>query len=70
MKSTVKGGPAVLTLKEVADYLKLSEMTILRLANKGIIPGAKLGRQWRFSGEVVADLIRHPEIMKKAGARK
>lgn len=70
MNSPVQSNPTVLTLKEVADYLKLSEMTILRLANKGVIPGAKLGRQWRFSSEVVVDLIRHPEIIRKAEARK
>ncbi len=70
MKTAVKAIPAVLTVKEVADFLKLSEMTILRLANQGIIPGAKIGRQWRFSGESVMDLIRHPEILKRIDSRR
>lgn len=59
-----------MTVKEAADFLKLSEMTILRLANQGIIPGAKIGRQWRFSGESVMDLIRHPEILKRIDSRR
>lgn len=64
MSRSVRDLPAVLTVKDVADYLKLSEMTILRLAHQGIIPGAKLGRQWRFSGESVMELIRHPERLQ------
>lgn len=70
MKTAVKAIPAVMTVKEAADFLKLSEMTILRLANQGIIPGAKIGRQWRFSGESVMDLIRHPEILKRIDSRR
>jgi len=70
MENTVKNPPAVLTLKEVAQYLKLSEMTILRLANQGVIPGVKLGRQWRFSSEAVIDLIRHPERLKRADSKR
>lgn len=47
----------VLTLREAAEYLRLSEMTILRLAIKGDIRGTKIGRQWRFSREVIQSLI-------------
>ena len=55
----------VFTVKDAAHYLKLSEMTILRLANQGLIPGAKIGRQWRFSKEAVIGLIYDPEILKR-----
>jgi len=48
----------VLTVKDAALYLSLSEMTILRLANQGIIPGWKIGRQWRFSREVLIDHLK------------
>lgn len=65
MENSVKAPSDVLTVKEVAEYLKLSEMTILRLANQNVIPGVKLGRQWRFSREVVVDLIKHPELLKR-----
>ncbi len=51
----------ILTVKEAADCLRLSESTVLRLAAKGVIPGAKIGRQWRFARETILDLIRHPE---------
>ena len=33
----------ILTIKELADYLKLNEKTTYRLASKGDIPGFKIG---------------------------
>lgn len=39
---------AYMTAKEAADYLKLAERTLVRLAYEGKIPGVKIGGQWRF----------------------
>jgi PTS system nitrogen regulatory IIA component len=38
----------IMTLSEVAAYLKLAEKTVLRMAHKGEIPCAKIASQWRF----------------------
>lgn len=38
----------ILTLDEVADYLKAGKRTIYRLAQKGEIPAFKFGGTWRF----------------------
>jgi len=38
----------ILTLKEVAVYLKLAEKTAYRLAADGKLPGFKVGGSWRF----------------------
>ena len=38
----------IMTLKEVADYLKLAEKTAYRLAAEGKLPGFKVGGSWRF----------------------
>lgn len=38
----------ILTIKDVADYLKVNERTIYRLAAKGEVPGFKVGNSWRF----------------------
>ena len=38
----------VLTVKEVADYLKVNERTIYRMAANGKIPAFKVGNSWRF----------------------
>ena len=41
----------ILTLKEVAKYLKLAEKTAYRLAAEGKLPGFKVGGSWRFKKE-------------------
>ncbi|WP_176331625.1 methylation-associated defense system helix-turn-helix domain-containing protein MAD1 [Burkholderia vietnamiensis] len=38
----------ILTLEEVAEYLKASKRTIYRMAQKGEIPAFKFGGSWRF----------------------
>ena len=38
----------ILTLKEVAQYIKLNERTILKMVNNQEIPAKKIGNQWRF----------------------
>ncbi|MCF6219220.1 MAG: helix-turn-helix domain-containing protein [Gammaproteobacteria bacterium] len=45
----------IMTIKEVAEYLKLTEKTAYRLAAEGKIPGFKVGGSWRFTrGEIDA----------------
>lgn len=53
----------IMTLKEVAEYLKLAEKTAYRLAAEGKLPGFKAGGSWRFK---VADIERWIEDKKKA----
>ena len=38
----------ILTIKDVAEYLKVNERTIYRLAASGELPGFKVGNSWRF----------------------
>nr|MBO1963883.1 helix-turn-helix domain-containing protein [Sinorhizobium medicae] len=38
----------IMTIHEVAEYLKLNEKTAYRLASDGKIPGFKIGGSWRF----------------------
>ena len=40
---------SILTLKEVARYLRVAERTVYRLATASRIPAFKIGRTWRFS---------------------
>lgn len=41
----------ILTLKELAEYLKLTEKTAYRLAAEKKLPGFKVGGSWRFKSE-------------------
>ena len=38
----------IMTVKEVAEYLKITEKTAYRLTAEGKIPGFKVGGAWRF----------------------
>ena len=38
----------IMTIREVAGYLKLTEKTAYRLVAEGKIPGFKVGGSWRF----------------------
>lgn len=38
----------LMTLSEVADYLRVTQKTIYRLLEQSKIPATKVGRQWRF----------------------
>ena len=39
---------AILTIEEVAQYLRVSERTVYEWAQKGEIPAGKIGTVWRF----------------------
>jgi excisionase family DNA binding protein len=39
----------LLTIKEVADYLRLSKVTVYKMTRQGKIPASKIGKQWRYS---------------------
>jgi excisionase family DNA binding protein len=47
----------ILTLKEVASYLKLAEKTAYRLAAEGKLLGFKVGGSWRFKKLDIEDWI-------------
>jgi excisionase family DNA binding protein len=38
----------VLTIEELAIYLKISKSTLYKLVREGKIPSQKVGRHWRF----------------------
>jgi len=48
----------ILTLPELAKYLKTSRDTIYRKAQKGMIPAVKFGKEWRFPKDVIDEWLR------------
>ncbi|MGQ9523679.1 MAG: helix-turn-helix domain-containing protein [Armatimonadota bacterium] len=48
----------ILTIAEVADYLRLNPQTVYRLAQQGQLPGFKVGRHWRFSRRHIEEWIK------------
>lgn len=45
--STTEQRPELLTLREVAEYLRVSTRTAYQLARDGAIPAVRVGGQWR-----------------------
>ncbi|MCK5344615.1 MAG: helix-turn-helix domain-containing protein [Candidatus Heimdallarchaeota archaeon] len=43
----------IMTLEEVANYLKLKPQTIYTWAQEKRIPAAKLGKEWRFKKSII-----------------
>lgn len=52
----------IMTVNEVAAYLKISEVTTYKLVQEGKIPAFKIGRHWRVKrldlGEFIEKLKR------------
>ena len=44
---------AVMTIGELAKYLKVSKSTLYKLCQDGKVPGQKVGRHWRFRKETI-----------------
>ena len=40
--------PTIMTLDEVAKYLRVHKSTVYRMAREGTIPSTKVANQWRF----------------------
>ncbi len=55
----------ILTLKEVAEYLKLAEKTAYRLAAEGKLPGFKVGGSWRFKKVDIESWIHNQKAIHK-----
>ena len=53
---------AIMTIGEVADYLKVTERTIYRLAGDKKIPAFKVGGSWRFSKAEIDQWIKNQSI--------
>ncbi|MEM4658305.1 MAG: helix-turn-helix domain-containing protein [Candidatus Methanosuratincola sp.] len=47
----------ILTVKDVASYLKLSELSLYRLLRDRKIPAFKIGQQWRFRRSALDEWI-------------
>ena len=55
----------VMDIKELAEYLGIGKSTIYNLIRQKKIPASKIGKQYRFSREVVDSWLRDKVITKK-----
>ena len=52
-RSLPESGNEILTLEEVAAYLRLTPQTIYKWAQERRIPAVKLGKEWRFRRSIL-----------------
>ena len=60
----------IMTIKEVAEYLKVKEKTAYKLVADGKIPGFKVGGSWRFKRGEIETWIKRQVEERKEGGRK
>lgn len=48
----------LMTIEEVAQYMRISRFTVYRLAKSQFLPATKIGRQWRFQREEIDRWVR------------
>ncbi len=59
----------ILTIEEVAKYLRVSDRTVYDWAQKGEIPAGKIGTVWRFKKSEVVDWV-NERLSSSARAKK
>ncbi len=58
---TVTSKPSLMTIDEVAKYLRMKKVTIYKHAQERKIPGFKVGSTWRFKKSTIDKWISEKE---------
>jgi excisionase family DNA binding protein len=58
---------SMMTVEELAKYLKMKVVTIYKHAQEGKIPAFKVGSKWRFKKETIDEWIKQQERLRKKG---
>lgn len=67
MKETQSG---VLTIDELAVYLKIPKSTLYKLVREGKIPSQKIGRHWRFRKQAIDRWLDETDDPVRRGSRR
>lgn len=54
-----------LTIDDLVVYLKMGKTKLYTMAQKGEIPGSKIGSQWRFDREEIDEWIKSGRAAKQ-----
>jgi len=50
--------PEIMTVEDVAEYLRIKTSTVYEWASNGKLPGVKVGRLWRFERSEIEKWVR------------
>ena len=59
-----------LTVEEVAQRFGVNTTTVYRLAQRGILPGFKVGFQWRFSRQMLETWVADQVNLKRLNSEE
>jgi excisionase family DNA binding protein len=62
----------VMTVKELADYLRVNPTTVYRLLRRRQLPGFRVGSEWRFNRAAIEQWqqeAEHAPSVKKRGRK-
>ena len=62
--------PTVMTLGEVARYLRINKSTVYRMAREGTLPAWKLGNAWRFKKDAIERWIASIQRAQQQNVRR
>lgn len=65
-----KAADQVMTIDDLAIYLKLSKSTLYKLAQEGKVPGQKVGKHWRFKRDTIEQWLDERAVKEKRQPRK
>lgn len=55
----------IMTVKDLAGYLKLNYQTVYKKIQNHQIPGSKIGRTWRFQKSIIDRWLSEEILVKK-----
>ena len=60
---------SIMTVHDVAIYLRLSEAKVYRLAKEGCVPSFRLGKSWRFRRDLIDEWTKKEtrQVLQDAG---
>ncbi len=53
--------PSVLTVRELAGYLRIHQVTVYRLLREQKLPAFRVGSDWRFNREEIERWMTHEQ---------
>lgn len=59
----------VMSIDDLAQYLKISRSTLYILAREGRLPGQKVGKRWRFHKGAIDEWLKQHPTRSTSGQR-
>ena len=56
----------IMTLDDLAAYIKLSKSSLYKLCQAGKVPGKKVGRHWRFHRDTIDEWLKRDARSSRA----